>query len=195
MKTFLYSALLMFVLGLSGCGGDSDSTPSTDTAINAPVAAEESSADVLEEDESIHSKLSLNVDGVEKSFSYFPDDKNLTMSLSTMILAKPSPEATEEFSMAVMGFDLVSAELPVTLQLGLREAMQSENPAQFASNPKPLISYIAPEGSDYTSYATVVFEQYQDGIATGRVEDIQLEPADGDGRTIMLSDIRFEVAL
>jgi len=195
LKKFLYSALPIFVLGLSGCGGASDSTPSVDTATTAPSAAEESSVDAPEEGDSIEGTLSLNVDGVAKSFSYFPADKNLTMSMSTMILARPSPEATEEFSMAIMSFDLANAELPVTLKLGLREAMESDDPAQFANNPKPLISYITPEGNDYSSYVTVVFEQYEGSIATGRVEDIELEPADGDGRAIMLSDIRFEVAL
>jgi hypothetical protein len=97
--------------------------------------------------------------------------------------------------MAVMSFDLRGAELPITLRLGMREAMESGDPAQFASAPKPLISYIAPDGVDYSSYATIVFEAYDNGIATGRVEDIELEPSDGDGPSMMLTDIRFEVAL
>lgn len=194
-KSLCTIVLFLAVVGLSGCGESSEPASPAESETAAPAIAETRPEPAPEASDSTRSFLSLEVDGMAKSFNHFPADKNLTMSMTTMVLAKPSPQATEEFSMAVMGFDLSKAELPVSLKLGLREAMEADDPAQFASAPKPLISYISPEGIDYTSYATVVFEQYQDGIATGRVEDIELEPADGDGPPLMLSDIRFEVAL
>jgi hypothetical protein len=139
--------------------------------------------------------LSLTVNGEEKAFTHFPDDRNLAMSMSTMIVAQPSDGNAEEFSIAVMSFDLSEAELPISLKIGMREAMESEDPTQFANMPKPLISYLSADGVDYSSYATIVFESYENGVATGSVEDIELEPSDGDGPAIMLSDIRFEVPL
>lgn len=186
--------LLLAPLGLAGCGDASEPESPTGPGASAPAADSSAQAEPAGS-ERTQGTLTLTVDGEPKSFTHFPADKNLAMSMSTMILARPSAEATEEFSMAVMSFNLRDAELPITLRLGMREAMESGDPAQFASTPKPLISYISPDGIDYSSYATVVFEGYDDGIATGRVENIQLEPADGDGPPVMLTDIRFEVTL
>jgi len=193
-KRFAPALLFLVPLALAGCGDSSDPESTARPAASAPATGSPAQTDAVES-ERIEGTLTLAVDGEPKSFSHFPADKNLAMSMSTMILARPSAEATEEFSMAVMSFDLRDAELPITLRLGMREAMESGDPAQFASAPKPLISYISPGGVDYSSYATIVFETYENGIATGRVEDIELEPSDGDGPSVMLGDIRFEVAL
>lgn len=191
---FAPALLFLVPLALAGCGDSSEPESAAPPATSASATGSSAQTDAMDS-ERIEGTLTLTVDGEPKSFSHFPADKNLAMSMSTMILARPSAEATEEFSMAVMSFDLRDAELPITLRLGMREAMESGDSAQFASAPKPLISYIAPGGVDYSSYATIVFEAYDDGIATGRVEDIELEPSDGDGPSVMLTDIRFEVAL
>lgn len=189
--------LLCFValFGLSACGDTSDPAPAAESEPASGAASDALRAAEAAAESTDRGTLSLAVDGQARSFTHFPTGKNLAMSMSTMILARPSAEATEEFSIAVMSFDLAEAELPLSLELGLREAMESDNPGQFASRPKPLISYVSPEGTDYSAYATVVFERYEDGVVTGRVEDQELEPSDGEGPTIMLSDVRFEVAL
>lgn len=187
--------LTWLAAGLAACGDSSEPASPSETETAAPVVAETAPEPPPETSDRARSILSLEVDGVPRSFNHFPAGNNLTMSMSTMVLAQPSPDATEEFSIAVMGFDLSEAQLPISLELGMREAMESEDPSQFASAPKPLISYISPDGTDYSSYATVVFEQYRDGIVIGRIEDIELEPSEEDGPPIMLSNIRFEVAL
>ncbi len=196
MKKLLCPTLLLLaVTGLSGCGDSSEPASQPQELTAEPTVAETPPTPEPEVSDSSQSFLSLEVDGVVKSFEHFPEEKNLTMSMATLVLARPSPEATEEFSMAVMGFDLSAADLPVSLKLGMREAMESGDPEQFASAPKPLISYISPEGIEYSSYATIAFERYQDGLVTGRIEDIELEPSDVEGPPLMLSDIHFEIAL
>lgn len=196
MKPFRYPTLLLVAtITLAGCGDSAEPTRPADPGSNASTDARDAADGASENSESTPGRLALTVDGVAKTFTDFPADKNLSMSMSTMILARPSADATEEFSMAVMSFDLSKAELPATLRLGMREAMESDDPSGFASTPKPLISYVSPDGVDYSSYATIVFDAYDNGIATGRVDDIELQPSDGDGPPVMLSDIRFEVAL
>lgn len=195
MKHALVPALLLLLAtGLVACGDTSEPAPDR-TDARASDAADRQPEEASVDSDRVGGTLNLRVNGEEKSFPFFPADKNMAMSMSTMILARPSAEATEEFSMMVMNFDVRSAELPVSLELGLREAMESGDPAGFARAPKPLISYISPEGVDYSSYAGVVFERAEDGMVSGRVEDIELEPSDGDGPPVMLTDIRFEVAL
>lgn len=196
MKTFIHSASLLFILlTLSACGDTSNTTPATEVDNPANEVTENDTAAQAAETASAEGTLSITVDGTEKSFSHFPEEKNLTMSMSTMIQAKASAEATEGFSIVVMSFDLSKAELPASLKLGMREAMEAGDPAAVANMPKPMITYMSEVGVDYSSYATVIFDQYENGIATGRVEDIELEATDGDGAPVMLTNIRFEVAL
>ena len=194
VSLFVVAALAALV----GCGDSSDraSEPAapieTDSDTPPPPVAESPNA---ESPDGSEGTLWLTVNGEAKSFTHFPADRNLAMSMSTMIVAQPSDGAAEEFSVAVMGFDLSEAELPISLELGMREAMEADDPSQFASMPKPLISYLSADGVDYSSYATVIFDSYDNGIATGSVADIELEPSDGDDPAIMLSNIRFEVPL
>jgi hypothetical protein len=192
MKTLINVVFVCFLaLGLVGCGDSSD-TPSEPASL-LRSAAESASMTESDAQQTKEGMLSLTVDGQEKTFTYFPEDRNGAMSMSTMIVARPSETAAEEFVITVMNFDLPEAELPISLELGLREAMQSDDPSQFVSTPKPLISYISPEGVDFGSYAMVTFDSYEDGVAVGRVEDMELQTR--DGATVTLSDVRFEVAL
>lgn len=191
------SIMIIFVFFLAiilvGCGDSSDAP--SEPASSLSSAAESPAMTDPDAQQTKEGVLLLTVDGQEKTFTYFPEDRNAAMSMSTMIVARPSETATEEFVITVMSFDLPDAELPISLELGLREAMESDDPSEFVRTPKPLISYISPEGVDYSSYATVTFDSYEDGVATGRVEDIELQTADGDGAAVVLSGVRFEVAL
>ena len=142
--------------------------------------------------------ISFSVDGQEKRFTHMPADKNMAMSAATMLLARPDQGGREQLSILVTNFNVKSEELPVTLSLGLREAMESEEPATFLRAPKPMISYVSPTGIKYTSYADMTFESYADGIATGSISAIELSPekrSSSEAAPIELSNLRFRVPL
>lgn len=141
--------------------------------------------------------ITLRVNGEEKVFMHLPAEKNLAMSSATMVLGKPGPGATESFSVLAMNFNIKSAELPVTMSLGLNEAMKNNSAMEFARAPKPMIEYVSPAGVKYAGYAELTFESYEGGTAKGRVEDIELNPKDNDDADagpVTLSGMRFSVA-
>lgn len=208
-KRLLFRAVLTgAVLGmLIGCGdSESPRAPSSaDEAADSNATAERSATSVppsqTDTDDataSVPGSVSFAVNGQEKTFTYLPAEKNIGMSVSTMVTARPSAESREEFTLMLMSFNVNQAEFPVTLELGLREAMEGGDPAAFASAPKPMMTYVSADGIDYTSYVEVTLDSFQDGVLSGRVADRELLPSDQDDAQagpVMLTDLRFEVAL
>lgn len=191
---------LLMAFALSSCGdAQKASEEKVDEGAASSVASAAGSGGKLGDIQTQDNYIAFSIDGREKNFTRMPADKNMAMSSATMLLARPAANVEEQFSILVMNFNVKSAELPQTLSLNLRKAMENEgNAAAFVSAPKPLISYVSPDGIEYASYADVTFESYRDGILTGSIGAIELSPKNGASSAaapISLSDMRFRVAL
>lgn len=190
--------LAMMMAVLAGCGGSGDEA--SDASVTEGLSASRADEAMREEpagEDTIEGSVSLTVNGTPKTFSYLPADKAMAISVSTMVEARPSADATESFTIMVMNFNLKKAELPVTLELGLRKAMEQRDTG-FALTPKPLLEYVSPEGVEYATYGDITFESYDDGIARGSVENLEMAPSDKEDSAagpVQITDIAFEVAL
>ncbi len=198
-KDLCIVAGMALILGCGDTAPGSETGRAQETAPSATVNAPENDRKTTGAETAAAGSITLTVDGQEKVFSHMPAEKNLAMSSATMVLGKAGPGATESFSVLVMNFNIKSAELPVTMSLGLQEAIKnSDSPMEFARAPKPMIEYVSPAGVKYAGYAELTFDSYEGGTAKGSVQDIELYPKDNDDAgagSISLSDVRFSVAL
>lgn len=202
-------------LGLAGCdrGGDAkdgenvekaekakaDESPAegakadANTDADADATPEAPAADVTE------GKVAFKVDGEAKSFEFLPKEKNMAMSAGTLVQARPAADATEEFSLNAMNFNVKTAELPMEIELGLGKAMRKGgDPAAFAKKPKVTVQYVSPEGVRYRGFATTTFESFDGGVAKGKIEDLELgtvKPEDRGKPPVKIEGLVFEVKI
>jgi hypothetical protein len=196
----LKTAALMLALSLCVSSCDKadvadDSTPQAESATEE-VADENPAA--AGDAESTEGTVSFTIDGEKKTFAYLPAEKNMAMSVSTMITARPKAGATEEFMITAMNFDVRKADLPATLKLDMKKAMEKGKPMDFAKSPKPLIQYKSPDGVQYRSYAEISFESYKSGVANGKVSDLEIgtvKPKDKEKPPVKLTGLTFQVKL
>jgi hypothetical protein len=206
MKTFSKTMIAAFALSaLLAC----DDKATDDAQANAPdeqrqkANAASDQADEPTETEgaelaTTEGSITFSIDGKKSSFDYLPADQNMAMSMSTMLVAHPGPDATAEFSITAMNFDVRKVELPATLKLDMKKAMQDGDHMKFAKAPKPMIQYTTPKGVAYRGYAEITFESFEDGLVKGSVADMQLgtvKPKDKNEPPVELSGVTFQAKL
>jgi len=185
--------LLLFILALSfalaSCNNGESTSPDMSTA-------ESAAADEISETEEKMGTFTFAIEEEKNVFGHLPAEKNMANSFSTMLLAKPEAGSSEEFSIVVMNFNVKTEDLPATLELDLKEAM--EDPAAAATAPKAIVQYVSADGIQYRAYAAVTFESYTDGVVKGVIADTELptiKPEDNDKPPVLLTDASFEVGL
>ncbi|MEX2531850.1 MAG: hypothetical protein WD960_13865 [Gemmatimonadota bacterium] len=180
---------LFIAAGIVGCGGDTPPGEDAGAELGDRVdAATEAALSTSPSNETAEGEVSFEVDGVPYTFDHLPADETHYLAMGSAVVAKPGPDAVEQFRLTVMAIDLADLEFPADLPPSDRG--ESIRTAMMAIG----FGFTNAQDEEWAGPGRLLVESFDgDGVLVATFSDVELPHTDKAQPPIMLTNGRIRV--